>query len=51
VVFINNKKRQRKQTKFKDITPSKKLEDLPSAQQKPLLQNIDMFIKGVEANQ
>lgn len=29
----------------------KKIEDLPPAQQKALLQNIDMFIKGVEANQ
>jgi hypothetical protein len=25
VVFINNKKRQRKQTEFKDTTPSKKI--------------------------
>lgn len=29
----------------------RKIEELPPAQQKALLQNIDMFIKGVEANQ
>jgi transcriptional regulator with XRE-family HTH domain len=29
----------------------RKIEELPPAQQKALLHNIDMFIKGVEANQ
>lgn len=37
------------QPKLKLMRRLKKIEELPTAKQKVLLQNIDMFLKGVEA--